>query len=194
MSETAACETPMSDHVVRFWQHLETEHVRILIDIRRDHEPDSGVMYHWDGASFPNDVAKALVAERKALVTALEEIAKGQGAFSRDPLTHASNTIDDMKALARRPAKPWSSRDYWMASQTGGNSWSRSPNLRIWDEAADAEISAAIAKANRHKKFQKLKRDIEAVPFNDLVTDETLDQFQIAVLAIKPIPTPEQTK
>jgi hypothetical protein len=35
------------------------------------------------------------------LVKALEEIAKGQGAFSRDPLAHASNTIDDMKALAR---------------------------------------------------------------------------------------------
>lgn len=38
---------------------------------------------------------------RDALVKALEEIAKGQGAFSRDPLTHASNTIDDMKGLAR---------------------------------------------------------------------------------------------
>ncbi len=30
----------------------------------------------------------------------LEEIAKGEGPFNRDPLEHASNTIDAMKALA----------------------------------------------------------------------------------------------
>lgn len=55
------CETPMSDHINRFWELLATEHVRILIDIRRDH--DEGPP-HWDSASFPNDVAKALVADR----------------------------------------------------------------------------------------------------------------------------------
>jgi hypothetical protein len=38
-------------------------------------------------------------AERYA--AALREIQEGKGKFSRDPLTHASNTIDDMKALAR---------------------------------------------------------------------------------------------
>ena len=32
---------------------------------------------------------------------ALEQIAKGEGRYSRDPLTHASNTIEDMTALAR---------------------------------------------------------------------------------------------
>jgi hypothetical protein len=62
-------QTPMSDHVAVFWQLLETEHVRILIDIRRSHEPGSGVMYHWDSASFSDDVAKALVAERAALAS-----------------------------------------------------------------------------------------------------------------------------
>ena len=35
------------------------------------------------------------------LVGALEKITMGEGAFSRDPLTHAENCIDDMKALAR---------------------------------------------------------------------------------------------
>ena len=34
------------------------------------------------------------------LLEALREIAKGEGRFSRDPLTHASNTIEDMKAIA----------------------------------------------------------------------------------------------
>ena len=31
---------------------------------------------------------------------ALREIAKKEGAFSRDPLTHAENTIDDMAGIA----------------------------------------------------------------------------------------------
>lgn len=58
------CETSMSDHIAYFWRLLETEHVRILIDIRRDH--DEGQPPHWDSASFPDDVAKALVASRAA--------------------------------------------------------------------------------------------------------------------------------
>lgn len=36
----------------------------------------------------------------KVAEQALRQIAKGEGRFSRDPLTHASNTIEDMKALA----------------------------------------------------------------------------------------------
>ena len=32
----------------------------------------------------------------------LEEIAKGAGAFNRDPLTHAHNCIEDMKELAKQ--------------------------------------------------------------------------------------------
>lgn len=34
------------------------------------------------------------------MLAALEEIAKGAGPYSRDPLTHAENCIDSMKALA----------------------------------------------------------------------------------------------
>jgi hypothetical protein len=64
MTDTGQCETPMSDHIERFWQLLATEHVRILIDIRRNH--DEGQPPHWDSASFPDDVAKALVAQRNA--------------------------------------------------------------------------------------------------------------------------------
>jgi len=62
MSDTGPCETPMFDHVVRFWELLADEHVRILIDIRRDH--DEGQPPHWDSASFSNDVAKAIVADK----------------------------------------------------------------------------------------------------------------------------------
>lgn len=35
------------------------------------------------------------------LVEALLEIAKGQGPFSRDPLTHCGNTVEAMKKLAQ---------------------------------------------------------------------------------------------
>lgn len=58
-----ACQTPMRDHVTEFWRILETEKVRVLIDM---HQPDSfGGAGHWDSSSFSDDVAKALVADRK---------------------------------------------------------------------------------------------------------------------------------
>lgn len=34
------------------------------------------------------------------LLDALREIAKGEGAYSRDQLTHANNTIENMKKIA----------------------------------------------------------------------------------------------
>ena len=39
--------------------------------------------------------------QRDALAEALREISKGAGPFDRDPLKHAENCIDDMKALAK---------------------------------------------------------------------------------------------
>lgn len=69
-NETNQCaETPMCDHVARFWKHLETETVRIVIDLKRTvgaAAPDGPLVY-WDMATFSDDVAKALVAERAAL-------------------------------------------------------------------------------------------------------------------------------
>ena len=43
--------------------------------------------------------ARAII-ERDQLRTALVEISKGEGRFNRDPLIHASNTIEDMKRIA----------------------------------------------------------------------------------------------
>ena len=42
--------------------------------------------------------AQERIAELEAVLT---EIAKGEGAFSRDRLTHAENCVDNMKDLAR---------------------------------------------------------------------------------------------
>jgi len=46
------------------------------------------------------DLAAAL-KRAEALQEALVEISWGEGAFSRDPLTHAGNTIENMKSIAR---------------------------------------------------------------------------------------------
>ena len=44
-------------------------------------------------------------AENEKLRGVLAEIAKGEGRFSLDPLTHAANTIEDMKNLAAHALK-----------------------------------------------------------------------------------------
>ena len=41
-----------------------------------------------------------LTEVNKQLLEALKKIAKGEGAYSRDPLTHAGNTITSMKNIA----------------------------------------------------------------------------------------------
>lgn len=71
MSDVGCAETPLKDHVARFWRHLETETVRIVVDLKRTvgiDAPDGPTVY-WDGASFSDDVAKALVADRDARVS-----------------------------------------------------------------------------------------------------------------------------
>ena len=46
------------------------------------------------------DRLDASEASRKELLTALEEIAKGDGAYSKDPLKHAENCITNMATIA----------------------------------------------------------------------------------------------
>lgn len=46
------------------------------------------------------DYGESLEQQLEQARAALREIAKGEGRYSRDPLTHAANTIEDMKALA----------------------------------------------------------------------------------------------
>ena len=46
-----------------------------------------------------------LEKENERLREALQEISKGEGAFNRDPLKHCSNTVEDMKAMAKAALK-----------------------------------------------------------------------------------------
>lgn len=62
MSDQQAAETPMSDHVARFWRLLEEGRVRILVDSEC---PGFGGIGYYASASFGDDVAKALVTEHK---------------------------------------------------------------------------------------------------------------------------------
>lgn len=52
------------------------------------------------GVYVLEDCAKAIAARLKELETALTEIAKAEGEYSMDPLTHATNCIESMQAIA----------------------------------------------------------------------------------------------
>ncbi len=54
---------------------------------------------NW-GTAFVMPIIRAVNAYDDML-TALKEISKGAGAFSRDPLEHATNTIEEMKEMAK---------------------------------------------------------------------------------------------
>jgi len=55
-------------------------------------------MEHYDKSNYEEiDRLKEVIKE---LVEALTEVAKGEGDYSRDKLTHAENTIMNMKEIA----------------------------------------------------------------------------------------------
>lgn len=53
------------------------------------------------GPSAEEEANARLIAAAPAMAEALRIIAEGKGAYSRDPLEHASNVIDEAKAAAR---------------------------------------------------------------------------------------------
>lgn len=65
------------------------------------------------------DFIKVCVSEA-TLLAALEEIAKGEGRFNVDPLAHAENTIEDMKAIAREAIAKRENAHKAIAAQKGG--------------------------------------------------------------------------
>lgn len=96
MMDTQASETPMHEHVASFWRLLETEHVRISVDIRRD----TGSVIYWDGSSFPDTVAKAIVADRLA-VPSPSVPRDGMDDQVYEALTIAAEIVCSMKCPSR---------------------------------------------------------------------------------------------
>lgn len=72
--------------------------------------------------------------------------------------------------------KPWG-RD-GSAHETGNHFSSR--RLIIWNESTDAEISAAIAKRARERRFYELRKQIEGIK-REQITVELCDGLQMAL-------------
>jgi hypothetical protein len=62
-------------------------------------------LYTWKEYSSVISALNTALARIGQLEAGLREIAKGEGEFSRDPLTHATNTIESMKAIATATLK-----------------------------------------------------------------------------------------
>ena len=60
VSSIGQAETPMSDHIARFWKLLAEGKVRILVDTETDGFGGRG---YYTSSSFSDAVAKALVAD-----------------------------------------------------------------------------------------------------------------------------------
>ncbi len=70
--------------------------------IQKDDDSNARVaqVFAASGDGEERDATAHLIASVTDLLEALQQIAKGEGRFSRDPLEHASSTIEDMKAIA----------------------------------------------------------------------------------------------
>ncbi len=96
--------------------------------------------------------------------------------------------------LKSNPKQQWSPHQpsgigpHWTAWETGDHGWNGGGYLRIWNDVNNAEITEAIRAHRRFHKYTKLRQELDRQPFSELVTDEVLDQLQIVVLAVKPIP------
>lgn len=86
-----------------------------------------------------------------------------------------------------RPWKPSNSvlgSDYWTATATGDRGFGDHGRLRIWDAAADAEISAVIAEGERERRIKDIARRFERLDPSK-IDEAALDVIE-AALAGKP--------
>lgn len=66
------------------------------------------------------DEFACIKAENERLRAALREIAKGEGAFSRDPFTHAANCVENMKSIAESALRECLDKNFLADSQPQG--------------------------------------------------------------------------
>lgn len=81
------------------WSHEYTVNPLPGYDISGpNREPIAGIC---DVGDLPLEANARLIASAPKLLEALEEIARREGAYNRDPRIHAENTIDNMERVAR---------------------------------------------------------------------------------------------
>lgn len=88
----------MTDHTPGPWRVI---HQRTIREIHSSNGPKVADVYDFTGDSQFARADARLIAAAPELLEALKEIQEGRGAFSMDHLTHAANTIEEMKALAK---------------------------------------------------------------------------------------------
>lgn len=84
-----------------------------------------------------------------------------------------------------RPEEPSRSEfgyKYWRAYKAGDQRWDRT-TLRIWDDAADAEIKEHLAAQERRRRHIQLRGRFDRVCEGEL-TDTMLDQIEAALPAL----------
>ncbi len=99
----------------------------------------------------------------------LEEITRGAGRFSRDPLIHASNTVEDMKELAREALALMEIVEGEQADETVDavlRCLSGLKNPNGWDHHPDEFLPANVCcdEAGRRRLKRKLRAAILAIP------------------------------
>lgn len=94
MSHTPTPFTYKADH----YPHGEIHRVAIFADAALMGAKHPAVADTIANAEF---ICRA-VNSHDALLAALREIARGEGEYSRNTLTHASNTIEHMKEIAKK--------------------------------------------------------------------------------------------
>lgn len=75
---------------------------RVAIELNDEDRRRLGV--DWESA-VDGEFTNSLERENGDMLAALKEIAKGEGAFSRDQLTFASNVIENTKRIAEEAIK-----------------------------------------------------------------------------------------
>jgi len=83
------------------YPHEPSEYEYRVVPESTEPRPNNIIASFWDCEWGYEALGNAhLIAAAPDLLAALKEIEKGEGAFSLDPLTFASNAIENMKGIA----------------------------------------------------------------------------------------------
>lgn len=151
LAHQAAALTTIQEHIDRFWRMLETEHVRLSVYMRRD----STSVPYWDSSSFPDEVAKALVADRARLTAANKALTEQLAtAPNTDGLEIDGPSLSDDRVLDIIKSKTFPYAEAFMFPKTWLLLFRRT-------EAAEAKLAKVEAELADEKEAHRLTRVAE---------------------------------